>query len=1197
MSGFLEGLFGAFAGFFIVVALREVGWVWENVAANYATFGTRGRPSDLKSVVYNPPMPSDAKTPEQIVRRYLERMRDIRGSGPAPELAFYPALDELLNAVGAELKPKVAAVSQLGQQGHGHPDFGFYTAEQIKRGKPSGGKPSADSRAVLREKPARGVAEVKGLAADIPALVRSEQVAKYLDGYGLVLATNYRGFALVERDRRGKPVVSESRELAASEDDFWRELSRIPKSRGRALWEFLRRALTRAAPIAKAEDVADLLASYAREAADTLERRDASALAPLRESLESSLGIKFEGGDGGHFFRSTLVQTVFYGLFSAWMESDGDGKFDWKSAAFAVKTPVIRTLFSEIVNPVKIGDLGMRGILDNVAAALNRVENKDGLFRGKDAFHAIQHFYEPFLAAFDPALRKDLGVWYTPPEIVRYMVRRVDHVLRTELKVADGLASDNVRVLDPCGGTGAYLAETLRVVRATLAKRDGEKMAARGMKRAAQNRVFGFEILPASFVIAHWQIGALLAEAGAPLKNGERAAVYLTNSLTGWEESPQMDIPFRELAEERAAAGKVKREEPILVVLGNPPYNAFAGTSPAEEGDLVAPYKEGLYEEWGFTRNSLDDLYVRFFRVAERRIVKSGRGIVCYISNYSYAAEPSFVVMRRRLLREFDSIWIDSLNGDKYATGKKTPEGLPDPSVFSTDINKAGIQVGTAVGLLVRKSDAARDAAVRYRDFWGKNKRAELEASLPDSKFGPQYERADPRQYNRFSFRPMNVGAAYLRWPTLANLADKMNGGERIHHGPIERRGMSLIRFPDEIPAMLDALSAYLDEEKSDRDVARMEPRFMRDSGAFFAAEARRGILGRKRENSRQAVSVDRSKLATYPFKPFDSRVAYLDADLEPLFSYATPNLLPCRGGNNWFLVSRKSHGAALEGAPMLASSLVCDYSVVGGGARHFPARSPREVMGKCKLSPNLSEPARAYLRGLGFKNGDDSAGDAIWLHALAVGYSPEYRRENADGLRIDWPRIPLPKTRAALEKSAKLGREVFRLLDSDSAMPGIDSGDVPARLRILARLESSEEPDLSLRAGWGRRNGGRKVTPGRGVVESRDWTAKEKAALPLRVRKLLGGAADVYLNGAKGDGTFWSGVPASAWDFRIGGYQVAKKWLSYRELSVLDRPLRDEEVLHFTAMIRRLSALVLLTDELDANYRASRDNAAEWGK
>ena len=147
----------------------------------------------------------------------------------------------------------------------------------------------------------------------------------------------------------------------------------------------------------------------------------------------------------------------------------------------------------------------------------------------------------------------------------------------------------------------------------------------------------------------------------------------------------------------------MKQEKPILVILGNPPYNAYAGVSPEEEQGLVEPYKEGLVKEWGIKKFNLDDLYVRFFRIAERRIAeKTGEGIVCFISNFSYLGDPSFVVMRERFLQEFDSLWFDCLNGDSRETGKLTPEGKPDPSVFSTEYNREGIRVGTAIGTLIR---------------------------------------------------------------------------------------------------------------------------------------------------------------------------------------------------------------------------------------------------------------------------------------------------------------------------------------------------------------------------------------------------------------------------------------------------------------------------------------------------------------
>ena len=206
---------------------------------------------------------------------------------------------------------------------------------------------------------------------------------------------------------------------------------------------------------------------------------------------------------------------------------------------------------------------------------------------------AVTYFYEPFLAAFDPELRKQLGVWYTPNEIVRYMVARVDRALKDDLGIADGLAADNVYVLDPCCGTGAYLAEVLRRISSNLEGKGLGALVGARVKEAATQRVFGFEIMPAPFVVAHLQVGLTMQDLDAPLSEdgAERAQVFLTNALTGWAPKERKPLLFPELAEERDRAERVKQETPILVILGNPPYNGFAGVAVEEEQELLEAYR------------------------------------------------------------------------------------------------------------------------------------------------------------------------------------------------------------------------------------------------------------------------------------------------------------------------------------------------------------------------------------------------------------------------------------------------------------------------------------------------------------------------------------------------------------------------------------------------------------------------------
>jgi len=380
---------------------------------------------------------------------------------------------------------------------------------------------------------------------------------------------------------------------------------------------------------------------------------------------------------------------------------------------------MIKALFEQIATPSKLGPLGLEEILEWTASVLNRVDLQ-AFFAKFGEGQAIQYFYEPFLRAFDPELRRQLGIWYTPPEIVKFMFARVDVVLRKELGIVDGVADPRVYVLDPCCGTGAYLVEVLRRIEATMRENGGDALVGQDLKRAAQERVFGFEILPAPFVISHLQLGLLLQNLGASLSEAkhERVSVYLTNSLTGWEppKGPKQHLMFPELEEERDAAREVKSEKPILVILGNPPYNAYAGVSPEEEEGLLDPYKEGL-KEWGITKHYLDDLYVRFFRLAERRIVEmTGRGVVSYISNNSWVSDPTYVVLRKRLFENFDRIWIESMHGDRRIS-EYAPDGRVSETIFAIPRFSVGIQQGVVISLWA-KSDKRKGlrAEVLFRE-------------------------------------------------------------------------------------------------------------------------------------------------------------------------------------------------------------------------------------------------------------------------------------------------------------------------------------------------------------------------------------------------------------------------------------------------------------------------------------------------
>ena len=663
------------------------------------------------------------------VEEYLADLQRIRASGGATaERSYYPPLTNLLNAVGSTLRPKVFCISELAQQGAGHPDLGLYGAKQVQKGQPRAG-----------QVPECGVVEVKSPGDDAWLTTDSLQVSRYWEKYRLVLVTNTRDFVLLGEDAAGKPAKLETFRLAESAVAFESRLAQpraFARAVGAGLGEYLSRALSHRVALAEPKDLAWLLASYARDGLARVEAAgDAPSLHAVRSALEEALGVRFEGERGAAFFRSTLVQTLFYGVFSAWVlwarqTPPPRERFNWHEAVWHLRAPVLRALFQQLSSPSQLQPLGLVELLDWTAAALDRVD-RAAFFDRFDAGEAVPYFYEPFLEAFDPELRKQLGVWYTPAEVVRYMVARVDMALKEDLGIADGLAAENVFVLDPCCGTGTYLAEVLRRIAANLQGKGQGALTGALVKQAATKRVFGFEIMPAPFVVSHLQVGLTMQALDAPLSDDEteRAGVYLTNALTGWEPSVQKPLPFPELEEERDRADRVKRETPVLVILGNPPYNGFAGMAVDEERELSTAYRttKRVRRPEG---QGLNDLYVRFFRMAERRIAeKTGRGVVCFISNYSWLDGLSFTGMRERYLEAFDVIRIDNLNGDKYKTGKTTPDGAPDPSIFSTPDDPVGIQVGTAITTLVRKADHKPAKEVGFRHLWGQAKLSDLTAT------------------------------------------------------------------------------------------------------------------------------------------------------------------------------------------------------------------------------------------------------------------------------------------------------------------------------------------------------------------------------------------------------------------------------------------------------------------------------------
>ena len=1059
------------------------------------------------------------------------------------------------------------------KKGAGRPDFGLYAAKQARKGRPREG-----------QTPERGAVEVKAPDDDISATAESAQVRAYRERYGLVLATNLREFVLVGGDAAGRPATLETFRLADSADEFWEKVGTpraFAREVGAGLAEYLARALSHRAALAEPGDLAWLLASYARDGLARVEAAgDAPQLAAVRGALEDALGVRFEGDRGARFFHSTLVQTLFYGVFSAWVlwarrTPPPSGNFDWRTAVWHLRAPVLRALFQQLSDPGRLQPLGLVEVLDWTAAALDRVDRAAFFARFAEG-EAVPYFYEPFLQAFDPALRKQLGVWYTPGEVVRYMVARVDRALKDDLGIADGLAAENVYVLDPCCGTGAYLAEVLRRIAANLEGQGLGALAGARVRQAATERVFGFEIMPAPFVVAHLQVGLTMQELDAPLADDdtERAGVFLTNALTGWEPQTTKPLPFPELEEERDRAERVKRDTPILVVLGNPPYNGFAGMAVDEERELSEAYRttRRVRRPEG---QGLNDLYVRFFRMAERRIAeKTGQGVVCFISNYSWLDGLSFTGMRERYLEAFDAVRIDCLNGDKYKTGKVAPDGTPDPSIFSTEGDPVGIQVGTAIATLVRKAEHEPAGGIEFRHLWGQAKRADLIETAEEGA-DALYQIVEPSFPLGLPFVKTAVSEEWFDWPTLPELF------------PTSFPGVKTDRDTFLVDTDLDRLQGrivdYFDARLTHEDIARRFPAAMRNTSSVK-------LDGRSvREERLARGEPDNSAYLRCVYRPFDNRWLYWEAD-NGLLARPRPDYRPhIFEGNLWLSAAQHLRKGAAEPQACFTTH-IGQLHLIERSANMFPAWLREDEMRDDSGGahrPNLSRTAQRYLDRLGLGVED------LFHHVLATLHDPAYREANAGALRMEWPRIPLPgwpdgggeDAAEELSRSAARGRELAALLDPDTPVPGVTRPPLRPEFAAIAAIATTEGryltgEDFAVTAGWGHFGQGDAVMPGQGRAAERAYSADERAAMG-GARAALGETTfDIWLNGE----AFWRNVPAAVWNYRLGGYQVLKKWLSYRERDILGRGLKPEEVQHFTDTARRIGGIHTLRSQSNDN-------------
>jgi SAM-dependent methyltransferase len=1185
---------------------------------------------------------------------YVLETRQLDSLPSSTENTFYPAIKNLISAILKESRlPFEVRVNTSEAKGKARdmPDFvlgddkmfvGVYG--EVKR-------PSAS---------------LQDLALSID---QNDQIGRYLAQTGVVLISNVRGFGLLAcvagYDRPATGTVPPDKRALIKTVDLWSAVTGAgPKAKAEEaavadLLEIFERSVTDYAPLADPSSLAKVLARQARDAKDQLPE-DLKVVKPLLDDYRQALGLSFNIDDekGDRFFRSSLVQTAFYSLFAAWVLWDkskeeerlkavGEGRsipavalFDIDDAHSYLPIPFLDALLHDIRHPKRLKALGLEEHLARAIATLNRVNRP--LFRTRMTFPtideqttaaAITYFYEPFLEAFDPKLRDDLGVWYTPPEIVRYQVRRVHHILKTELNRPRGLADPDVVVLDPCCGTGAYLLEVARCI-ADEAKADGDESAiGLELSRAFHERVIGFEILTAPFAVAQLQLYLLLDSLGAKPDPEKRLTIFLTNSLSGWRDSSDVKLAFPEMREEFDASQEVKRKAKIIVVIGNPPYDRFAGAAQSEESELVAHYKgvelvddvdsktkqvkrdefgnpkrkqrgqSALYLDYGVRKQLLDDLYIRFFRMAEERIGEAAEfGIVSFISNSSYLTGRSHPIMRYSLLSNFHRAWIDNLNGDKYRTGKLIPEGLPgagtsDQSAFSTELDARGIQPGTAIITLVKRAEAksaSTATAVHYRDFWGlaKDKRAELIASLPTGvgNASKPYEVVTPTRENRWRLSPTMVEGGFEAWPALDELFPTKL--QPVFSG----RGLTGSWIDISRPELRSRIQSYFTADSF---------KFIQDRFPELTIERPRYQAEEIWTDLRKNYPFSDEKIVSFLTFPFDGRWVYYEPEKKVL-DERSPRFWQNRSDNE-FLLTVPEPRKVSETRPIYSATLA-NLHVHERGSVVFPrevqetfsaeryANLGEAVWRTLGVHFELTEPTDTIRRFTFLRDSDVARTfvGKLFRVGFAVLHAPAYQAEHKSALSADWAHLPIPKNRELFEQLVAKGEQVTRLLDANR-----DARDVIEA--VLGRERAALIGPLKRTDGGNLRPDDLKISitywgGGKGRWKPRPFTIDDAPIEAWGADVWGERTGDLYIN----DDAFFAHVPEAVWTYQLGGYPVLKKWLGYRQADRRDgKPLTDDERKWFRQVIQRISALLALGAELDDLYqRAAADafTAAELG-
>lgn len=716
-------------------------------------------------------------------------------------------------------------------------------------------------------------------------------------------------------------------------------------------------------------------------------------------------------------FADMYAQTIVYGLFAARLHDNTPEDFSREEAARLIpKTnPFLRRIFNNIAG-IDLDDR-VAWIVDDLVetfAATDVAKVMKDYGRNDHRNDPMVHFYEDFLTRYDAQLRKDMGVWYTMKPVVGFIVRSVHELLRSLFNMPLGLADTSkittkdkrqihrLQILDIATGTATFIAEVIMVVYDVIGKRNAG-LWQDYVEKELKPRLNGFEIMMAPYTIAHLKIDMILNETGYDSTNGRRLNIFLTNSLE--PPSPEPRTLFNAISMEAEEADKVKRDKPVMVVVGNPPYNISSTNKGKWIMQLIEDYKRNLNER---NIQPLSDDYIKFIRLAQYYICKNGSGIVGYITNNTYIDGIIHRQMRKSLLEDFDKIYILDLHGN--AKKRETaPDGGKDENVFN-------IMQGVAIALFVKTGQKKKGqlAEVWHSELYGRR----------DYKF----ETLDNNDVNSIKWTKLNpIEPYYFFTPKDFSQQEEYEKGFKIDE--------LFVKYNNGIESGKDDFFFGF-ERKTYVD-------FVRD--CFNDKQLYSQKLGFKDTDNFHLFtnfmnsSFEETKIVEVNYRPFDIRYCYYDESLQRRPAYEImKNMLK---GDIALLVPRQ---VSSDFHHVFISTSPTNCNLTGtakkfGSAPIFPLYIYRDFNGKEEKVPNFRpEIFNRIADGLGMSHEELKPEDLL-CYIYAVLHSPQYREKYKEFLKIDFPRVPYPKDKTRFNELVALGRQLIDL----HLMRNADSWDV----------------------------------------------------------------------------------------------------------------------------------------------------------